>query len=49
VAQKVKNALETKSSIIDYVVNFGIINTEMLWRRNLLRNDSLAAAVTLSP
>ena len=49
VAQKVKNALETKSSIIDYVVNFGMTNTEMLWRRNLLRNDSLAAAVTLSP
>jgi hypothetical protein len=48
VAQKVKNALETKSSIIDYMVNFGMINTEMLWRRNLLRNDSLASAVTLS-
>jgi hypothetical protein len=48
VAEKVKNALETKSSIIDYAVNFGMVNTEMLWRRNLLRNDSLAAEVPLS-
>ncbi len=47
VAEKVKNALETRSSIIDYAVNFGMTNTEMLWRRNLLRNDSLAAPVTL--
>jgi hypothetical protein len=48
VAEKVRNALETKSSIIDYAVNFGMVNTEKLWRRNLLRNDSLAAEVLMS-
>ncbi len=48
-AEKVKNAIETKPSIIDYAVNFGVVNTEILWRQNLLKNDSLAAPLTLSP
>lgn len=48
VAEKVKNAIETKSSIIDYAINFGVVNTEVLWRRNLLKNDSLAASLTMS-
>ncbi|MGB6533492.1 MAG: hypothetical protein WBF33_35850 [Candidatus Nitrosopolaris sp.] len=48
VAEKVKNAIETKPSIIDYAINFGVVNTEMLWRRNLLKNDSLAASLFMS-
>ena len=49
VAEKVKNATETKPSIIDYAINFGVGNTETLWRRNLLKNDSLSASITMSP
>jgi hypothetical protein len=48
VAEKVKNAIETKPSIIDYAINFGMVNTEMLWRRNLIKNDSLAASLSMS-
>ncbi len=47
-AEKVKNAIQTKPSIIDYAINFGVVNTEILWRQNLLKNDSLAASLTLS-
>ncbi len=47
VAEKVKNAIETKPSIIDYAINFGLANTEALWRRNLLKNDNLAASLTM--
>jgi len=47
-AEKVKNAIQTKPSIIDYAINFGVVNTERLWRQNLLKNDSLAASLTLS-
>jgi hypothetical protein len=46
-AEKVKNAIETKSSIIDYAINFGITNAEILWRRHLLENDSLAAPLVM--
>jgi hypothetical protein len=46
-AEKVKNAIQTKPSIIDYAINFGLVNTERLWRQNLLKNDSLAASLTL--
>lgn len=48
VAKKVTNAIETKPSIIDYAINFGVVNTEVLWRRNLLKNDSLAAPLNMS-
>src|SRR6266487_2303846 len=47
VAEKVKNAIGTKPSIIDYAINFGVANTEALWRRNLLKNDNLAASLTM--
>src|SRR6266487_2573984 len=47
VAEKVKNAIETIPSIIDYAINFGVANTEALWRRNLLKNDNLAASLTM--
>ncbi|HYV52596.1 MAG TPA: hypothetical protein VE971_04810 [Candidatus Eisenbacteria bacterium] len=47
-AEKVKNAIQTKPSIIDYAINFGLVNIERLWRQNLLKNDSLAASLTLS-
>jgi hypothetical protein len=48
-ADKVKNAIQTKPSIIDYAINFGVVSTEILWRQNLLKNDSLAASLTLTP
>jgi hypothetical protein len=47
VAEKVKNAIETKPSIIDYAINFGVVNTEALWRRNLIKNDNLAASLSM--
>jgi hypothetical protein len=47
-AEKVKNAIQTKPSIIDYAINFGVVSTEILWRQNLLKNDNLAASLTLS-
>jgi len=47
VAEKVKNAIETKPSIIDYAINFGLVKTEAQWRRNLLKNDNLATSLTM--
>lgn len=47
VAEKVKNAIETKPSIIDYAINFGLVKTEAQWRQNLLKNDNLATSLTM--
>jgi hypothetical protein len=47
-ATKVNNALELRPSIIDYAVNFGIAETEMQWRNNLLTKDNLAAPIVIS-
>jgi hypothetical protein len=48
IANKVNNALELRPSIIDYAINFGIAETEMQWRNNLLTKDNLAAPIIIS-
>jgi hypothetical protein len=48
-AEKVKNVVDMRPSIIDYAVNFGLKNTELQWHQNLLRNDSLSATLGLFP
>ena len=40
--QKVKNAVGMSPCFVDYAVNFGIANTEMQWRENLLNNNNLS-------
>jgi hypothetical protein len=47
-ANKVKNALELRPSILDYAINFGITETERQWRNNLIRKDNLADPVIIS-
>jgi hypothetical protein len=34
--------------IIDYAVNFGLVNTELQWKQNLLKNDRFDIPLTLS-
>ena len=48
VATKVYNALELRPCIIDYIVNFGLMDTERLWRNNLITNDKLVSALIMS-
>jgi hypothetical protein len=48
IAEKVKNAVEMRPCIIDYAVNFGLENTEMQSRQNILNHDSLDAAVMMT-
>jgi hypothetical protein len=48
IAEKVKNAVEMRPCIIDYAINFGLENTEMQWRQNILNHDSLDAAVMMT-
>ena len=33
---------------IDYAVNFGIKNSEIQWRQNLLENDNLAMSLLMN-
>ena len=33
---------------IDYAANFGIVNTEIQWRQNLLNNNNLAAPILMT-
>ena len=47
-ANKVKNALELRPSILDYAVNFGIAEAEIQWRNSLIRNDNLADPIIIS-
>ena len=42
-AFKVKNAVDFNPCFVDYVVNFGMTNTEVQWREHLLKNGNLAA------
>jgi hypothetical protein len=46
-ALKVSNAVSIRPSIIDYAVNFGLENTELQWRQNLLNNDRLSHPLNL--
>jgi hypothetical protein len=48
VATKICNALELRPCIIDYIVNFGLMDTERLWRNNLITNDKLASPLIMS-
>jgi hypothetical protein len=47
-SEKAKNAINMRPSIIDYAVNFGLENTELQWRHNLLRNNSLSATLKMT-
>jgi hypothetical protein len=48
VGLKANNTLNIMPSIIDYAVNFGLVNTELQWRQNLLKNDKFDIPLTLS-
>jgi hypothetical protein len=48
ITHKAKNAVDMSPCFIDYAVNFGMVNTEMQWRQNLLNNDDLATLVTMT-
>jgi hypothetical protein len=48
ITEKVNNALGLKPCFIDYAVNFGMMRTEQLWRKNLLNNENLVSPVILS-
>jgi hypothetical protein len=47
IAHKASSAVSIRPSIIDYAVNFGLENTELQWRHNLLNNDELSKPVNL--
>jgi hypothetical protein len=47
-AEKVHSVVELKPCIIDYAVNFGIVNTERLWRNGLIENDNLASPIHMN-
>ncbi len=46
---KVKNAVEVSPCFLDYAVNFGMANTEVQWRQNLLKNDHFDMPVLVTP
>jgi hypothetical protein len=45
--QKVKNAINMSPCFVDYAVNFGVANTEIQWRENLLNNSNLALPLVM--
>lgn len=47
ISDKVLRASTLKPCIIDYAVNFGLKNTESMWRNSLIENDDLAKPVTM--
>jgi len=47
ISDKVIKASTLKPCIIDYAVNFGLKNTENMWRNNLIQNDDLAMPITM--
>jgi hypothetical protein len=48
VALKVKNAVDMSPCFVDYVVNFGMTDTEVQWREHLSKNDNLAAPIRMT-
>src|SRR5215204_836788 len=48
VVEKVRNSLQIKPCFLDYGINFGMKNTEALWRQNLVKNDSLMLPLILT-
>ena len=47
ISDKVINASTLKPCMIDYAVNFGLKNTEKIWRNNLIQNDNLAMPIIM--
>jgi hypothetical protein len=47
ISDKVLRAATLKPCIIDYAVNFGLKNTESMWRNGLIENDDLAKPITM--
>ena len=47
ISDKVIKATTLKPCIIDYAVNFGLGNTENMWRNTLIQNDDLATPITV--
>jgi hypothetical protein len=47
--QKVKNAINMSPCFVDYAVNFGVANTEIQWRENLLNSNNLASPLAMKP
>ena len=45
--QKVKNVVNMSPCFVDYAINFGVANTEIQWRGNLLNNNNLASPVVM--
>jgi hypothetical protein len=45
--QKAKNAVSMSPCFVDYAVNFGVANTEIQWRENLLNNNNLALPLNM--
>ncbi|MDQ3902192.1 MAG: hypothetical protein M3247_00865, partial [Thermoproteota archaeon] len=45
VIEKATNILNLSPCIIDYAVNFGMLDTEKQWCRHLLKSDSLTSPV----
>jgi hypothetical protein len=45
--KKVKNAVNMSPCFVDYAVNFGLANTEIQWRENLLSNNNLASPLVM--
>jgi hypothetical protein len=48
VADKVKNIIYMRPCFVDYAANFGMVNTEIQWRQNLLNNNNLAAPILMT-
>ncbi len=48
-ADKVKNISSLRPCIIDYAINFGLQDTELQWRQNLLSSSDLTCQNELSP
>jgi len=44
--KKVKNIIDMKPSNLDYELNVGLEDTELLWRQNLLSNNCFTAPLT---
>ena len=49
VVEKVRNSLQIKPCFLDYGINFGVKNTEVNWRNNLIKNNNLLLPLHLTP
>jgi hypothetical protein len=44
-AERIHNALSISPCIIDYAINFGIVEVERKWRAHLVENGNLASPI----